>query len=167
MNIIPISVPPKSLSQAITSASSSFKLNNIKSWRKNALGVNINLVAGDFGTRAFGCFRNATGTIIEIFEFDPSTIASASITILKRGLDFNGDLTTETTAYKLDWPAGTVVQIGTDIPQLFQTLSQVDSGATSPATTPRKIGDIYCDTVLGKAYIATGTASSADWKILN
>lgn len=140
-----LSIPPKKLSQSITSASASFKLNNIKSWKRNSLGVTINLTSGDFGTRAFGCFRNDTGTKIEIFEFDPATIASASITILKRGLDFNGDLTTETTAYKLDWSANeTTVQMGTDLPQLFQYLKEyIDdiavSGSPNASTTAKGI----------------------------
>ncbi len=121
--ITPISVPPKKLAQSITSASSSFKVNNIKSWARNSLGVNINLTAGDFGTRAFCVFRNDTGTKIEIMEIDPATIASTSITILKRGMGFGGDLTTETTNYKLDWSANeTTINFGTDVPQLFQLI---------------------------------------------
>lgn len=142
--ITPISVPPKKLSQSITSASTSFKVNNIKSWARNSLGVNINLVAGDFGTQAFCVFRNDTGTKIEIMEIDPATIASASITILRRGLGFGGDLTTETTAYKLDWSANeTTINFGTDVPQLFQLIInavaargytlQACSGSFSPA----------------------------------
>lgn len=123
-----LSIPQKNLTQSITSASSSFKLNNIKSWAKNSLGININLTASDFGTQAFGVFRNPTGTIIEVFEFDPATIASSSITILRRGLNFNGDLTTETTNYKLDWPAGTIVMLGTDAPQVFQYLKEYIDG---------------------------------------
>ncbi len=138
-----LSIPPKKLSQSITSASLAIKLNNIKSWKRNSLGVNINLTAADFGTTAYGCFRNDTGTKIEIFSFDPATIASASITILKRGLDFNGDLTTETTAYKLDWSANeTTVQLGTDVPQLFQYLKEyIDAAAIAgsvPASTTAK-----------------------------
>lgn len=131
MSINFLSIPPKKLSRSITSASSSFKLNNIKSWKRNALGVTTNLVAGDFGTTAYGCFRNDTGTKIEIFEFDPATIASASITITRRGLDFNGDLTTETSNYKLDWSANeTTVQLGTDVPQLFQYLKEYIDAAS-------------------------------------
>ena len=137
MSIKPLSVPTKYLSQAITSASSTFKVNNIKSWAKNALGQNIDLVAGDFGTQAFCCFRNDTGSIIEIMEFDPATIASTSITILKRGLKFDGDPTTETTAYKLDWPAGSVIQFGTDIPQLIWSLSSnIKNNTTASSATP-------------------------------
>ena len=132
MSIFFLSIPPKKLSQSITSVSTAFRLGNIKSWKRNTLGVTINLAASDFGTQAFGCFRNDTGTIIEIFEFDPATIASTNITILKRGLEFNGNLLTETTAYKLDWSAGSVCQLGTDVPQLFQYLKEyIDAAAIS------------------------------------
>lgn len=128
MSIAFLTIPQKSLTQSISSSAMAFKISNIKSWAKNALGVNINLTAADFGTQAFGVFRNDTGTIIEIFEFDPATIASTSITILRRGLNFNGDLTTETTNYKLDWPAGTTIMLGTDTPQLFQWLKEYIDG---------------------------------------
>jgi len=163
----PLTIPTKTLSQSIASDSTTFKVNNIKSWALNVLGQNINLQASDFGTRAFGCFRNSTGTVLEIFEFDVATIASANISFLKRGMSFDGDLTTQTTAYKLDWPAGSQILFGSDVPQIFKTLAQVSSGAVVPATTPLKVGDIYCDTVLGKVYISTGTSSSSDWRILN
>lgn len=162
-----LSIPQKTLTQSISAASTSFKVSNIKSWAKNSLGVNINLTSADFGTRAFCVFRNDTGTIIEIMEFDPTTIASASITILKRGLGFSGDPDTETTNYKLDWPAGSVIQFGTDVPQLLYSLPTITKEVVAPATTPAKIGDIYVDTALGKIYISAGTSSSADWKLLN
>lgn len=124
MSILPTTVPPKKLSQSITAASTSFKVNNIKHWARNTLGVAINLTAADFGTRAFCVFRNDTGTKIEIMEFDPATIASASITILKRGLGFGGDTSTETTAYKLDWSANeTTINFGTDVPQLLAMMA--------------------------------------------
>lgn len=162
-----LSIPTKFLTQSISSSASSFKVNNIKSWALNSLGINIDLTAADFGTRAWCVFRNDTGSIIEIMEFDPATIASASITILKRGLGFSGDPTTETTNYKLDWPAGTIIQFGTDVPQLLATTPTITTGIVAPAVTPTKIGDIFVDTVALKVYIATGIASSADWKILN
>jgi hypothetical protein len=165
--IIPLSVPQKSLTQSISSSASSFKVSNIKGWAKNALGVNIALTASDFGDRAFCVFRNDTGTTIEIMEFDKSTIASASITILKRGLNFNGDPDTETTNYKLDWPAGTIIQFGTDAPQLIYALPNITSGTTAPSSTPEKIGNFYVDTVAGKLYFSKGTSSSADWTIAN
>jgi len=165
--IKPISIPQKSLTKSITSSSSTIKLNNIKSWKKNSLGAFIDLVAGDFGTRAFGAFRNATGTILEIVEFDPSTIADASITLLKRGLSFDGDPDTEVAAYKLNWPAGTIFMAGTDIPQLINSYSQITNGTAAPTTTPAKVGNLYIDTVAKKLYIAVGVSSSADWIITN
>jgi len=165
--IKPISIPPKSITKSITSASSTIKLNNIKSWKKNSLGVFIDLAASDFGTRAFGALRNATGSILEIVELDPNTIASTDVTLLKRGLSFDGGFDTEVTAYKLDWPAGTLFMAGTDLPQLLNSYSQITDGILAPTSTPVKVGDIFVNTVLGKAYISTGTSSSADWKILN
>jgi len=147
MSIKILSVPPKSLTKSISSTASSFKLSNIKSWKKDSNGAFINLAASDFGTTAYGCFRNATGTILEIFEFDPSTIADASVTLNKRGLSFDGDLSTETTAFKLDWSAGTVVQIGTDIPQLLlQIRRMINYNTIVSSGTPTTNVDLY-DTI--------------------
>lgn len=41
------------------------------------------------------------------------------------------------------------------------------TGTAAPATTPSAIGDIFVDSTNKKMYVATGTASSADWTILN
>ena len=43
----------------------------------------------------------------------------------------------------------------------------ISSGAGAPASTPSKVGDIYIDTTNDDAYIAVGTASSADWEKSN
>ena len=43
----------------------------------------------------------------------------------------------------------------------------VSSGAGAPASTPTAVGDIYIDTTGDDAYIAVGTASSADWEKSN
>lgn len=168
MSIKPLSVPSKKLARSITSTASSFRVNNIKSWARNSLGVNIDLVAGDFGTQAFCVFRNDTGTKIEILEIDPTTIASTDITILKRGLGFAGNPTTETTAYKLDWSANeTTINFGTDVPQLLYSFPTIATGTSAPATTPTKVGDIFVDTTGKKVYVSAGTSSSADWLVLN
>jgi len=171
MSLYFLSIPPKKLSQSITSSSYSFKLNNIKSWKRNALGVTINLASSDFGTTAYGCLRNDTGTKIEIFEFDPATIASASITILKRGLDFNGDLTTQTTNYKLDWSANeTTVQLGTDVPQLFQYLKEyVDSSIIAgavPASTTAAGLVVEASQAEVNAFTDTKVVSSVTYKLI-
>lgn len=39
----------------------------------------------------------------------------------------------------------------------------MSTGSGAPGTTPAKVDDIYIDTTAPAAYIATGTASSADW----
>jgi hypothetical protein len=41
------------------------------------------------------------------------------------------------------------------------------SGTAAPTTTPLVVGDTFTDTVNKKQYVSTGTASSADWTILN
>lgn len=43
----------------------------------------------------------------------------------------------------------------------------VYTGTAAPATTPLAVGDLFVDTTGKKIYCATGTASSADWTILN
>lgn len=120
MSLKPTSVPTKTLLVSITNSALSFRLNNIKSWK----AVSTDLSASDFGTQAYCVFRNAQRTKMEIMEFDPSTVANPSgITILRRGLDFTGDLTTEVAANKLAWTKGdTYVDLGTDTPQLWEWL---------------------------------------------
>lgn len=126
MSQLPISIPPKTLAQSISASASSFKLNNIEGWD------GVDLVTADLGTQHFVTFKNSTGTLLEIMEIDPATIASASITILKRGLKFNGD-ETEVTANKLAWSSGeTIVQLGTDVPQLLNNF--VDKGRAQTIT---------------------------------
>jgi len=45
-----------------------------------------------------------------------------------------------------------------------KTRGSASSGAGVPSSTPSILGAIYIDTTNLKIYIATGTASSADWK---
>jgi len=115
-----LSAPQKRLLQGITSTSSTFYLNNILSWD----GEN-DISASDLGTIHYVCFRNDTGTVVEFMEIDPSTlIAGGPITINKRGLAYNGDLTTESADRKYDWPVNTIVMLGTDVSQIFQWLKE-------------------------------------------
>lgn len=135
MSFLPTSIPTKRLASSITSSDMTFQLDDIIGWD------GVALTAADFGTQAYCVFRNSTRTQIEIMEFNPATIASTSITISKRGLDFTGDPTTEITANKLDWTSGdTFVDLGTDTPQLWQWLKDyIDSvaiaGAPNASTT--------------------------------
>lgn len=119
----PTSIPAKRLAETINGSASSFKLNNIEGWDGN------NLTSSDFGSVAYVTFRNSSGAVFEIMEIDPSTIASASITISRRGLQFDGDLTTEVSANKLTWIKGdTIVELGSNPPQQFQWLKEYADG---------------------------------------
>lgn len=135
MSFLPTSIPTKRLASSITSSDMTFQLDDIIGWD------GVALTAADFGTQAYCVFRNSTRTQIEIMEFNPATIASTSITISKRGLDFTGDPTTEIVVNKLDWTSGdTYVDLGTDTPQLWQWLKDyIDSvaitGAPNASTT--------------------------------
>lgn len=145
-------IPQKRLLQGVTSVSTSFYLNNILSFDGQT-----NLTPADFGSIAYCAFRNDTGTILELMEIDPTTIiAGGAITINKRGLSFNGDLTTETTALKLDWPVNTTVMLGTDVPQIFEWLKEYIDGiaiAGAPDSTTAIKG-------LVKMSVAPATAAS-------
>lgn len=43
----------------------------------------------------------------------------------------------------------------------------VETGSGAPSSTPGAVGSIYVDTAGDDVYIATGTASSADWTLVN
>jgi len=118
MSTTPTSVPSKKLAASIKSDATTFKLNNILGWDGNAL------TSADFGTVGYGAFRNSKGTLMELFSWDPATVASVSVTFLKRGLKFNGDISTEVTANKRAWVKGdTVCDLGTNTPQLLTVLT--------------------------------------------
>lgn len=150
------SIPTKKLAQNLSASGMTMVLNNIEGWD------GVNLTASDFGTVGYGVFRNSTGTVMELFSWDPATIASGSITILKRGLKFTGDLTTEVTANKLLFVKGdTFVDLCSDTPQLFQWLKEYIDGiaiAGSPniSTTTKGIAEEATT-----AEIDAGTATGA------
>ncbi len=138
MSVKAVTIPTKILSQSITAAATSFRLNDIEGWD------GVNLAAANFGTQAYGVFRNAARTQIELFEFDPATIASTDITIVLRGLKYDGDLTTEVSGNKYAWTKGdTYVDLGTGVPQIFQNLldnvaaTATNVGAINAAATAK------------------------------
>ena len=47
------------------------------------------------------------------------------------------------------------------------TVVTVTVGIVAPATAPPFVGAMYVDQVLNKVYVATGTAASTDWSLLN
>lgn len=114
----PTSIPPKTLSQAITSSSTTFIPNSISGWDGE------DLTSGDFGTLAYGAFLNSNRTIMELFSYDPTTVASGTISFVDRGLIFTG-ASTVVTANKLDWAVGTTILLGTDTPQFINKLASL------------------------------------------
>lgn len=140
MSIKFISVPSKRLAQTINATDYSFVLDNIKGWS------GTNLSASDFGSELYVSFRNSANTKVEFMKVDPATIADSSITILKRGLAYNGEQATEVPANIQDvWVKGdTIVELGSHVPQLLQetmlvsgdqTVAGKKTFSTVPATT--------------------------------
>jgi len=148
------SLPRKTLAEPLTASSTSFRLNNIENW------AGTDLAASDFGTVAYGVIRDAKGTKVEFFAFDPATIADADIDFTYRGLSFNGtDLTTEVSANKLEWGKGSIVELGTHGPQIFQWLQELIEGIAisgSPDATLIQKGLVELATA---AQITAGTAT--------
>lgn len=124
-SIKPTSVPSKTLAQSINGSATSFEVSDILGWDGAAL------TSSDFGTQAYGMFHNSAKTAVEIFEFDPTTIAASAIDFVRRGLKFDGDLTTEVSGNKLTWVKGdTRVLLGTDVPQLFKNYVDIHAAQT-------------------------------------
>lgn len=160
MSLIPISIPSKVLAQTISSTATSFKLNNIEGWN------GVNLTPADFGTEAYAVFTNSTRTQIEIFKFDPATIASSSITILARGLPYNGGDTPDL-ARQYAWTSNdTTVQLGTDAPQLFRDfVSEVNTATITAVHTYNTLPEsavvpTTADQFVNKAYVDGKTGPS-------
>ena len=142
MTMLFTSVPTKTLAQTINSSSTKLIVNNIIGWNGSAL------TSAEFGTRLFAVLRNSDNSIIEIFELDPSTTADGATTgfdILKAGMNFTGDISTEVAANKQTWVKNqTFVELGSHVPQLLnhmvqiignQTIAGVKTFASLPATT--------------------------------
>lgn len=58
-------------------------------------------------------------------------------------------------------------ELSSDLVDLQNNTSTIESGTSAPSSTPNKIGDIYIDTSNKKLYFAVGTSSSGDWEIAN
>lgn len=146
------SIPTKRLAAAILSTDSSFTVNNILDWG------GVALTSADFGTRAFGCFRNAANTQIEFFEFDPTTIASSAITIIARGLDYKGG-STDGVETKYTWPANsTLVELGGNVPALFEqyidkTADETIAGIKTFSSSPIVPTPTTATQVANKSYV--------------
>lgn len=142
MSIFSRTVPTKTLAVnlAANATGAVLYLNNQRDWDGS------DLVAGDFGTQLFASLRNSANTQLELIELDSSTIGSAAITILKRGLSYDGgQIDSAVTSYA--WTANdTFVELGSHTPQLLalaveqvgdETIDGIKTFTSSPiAPTP-------------------------------
>jgi len=155
MSITFSTIPPKKLAQGITSISTSFYVNNILSFD----GV-TDVVPGDLGTQHYICFRNDTGSRIELMEIDPATISTGPISIIRRGLSYYGDRTTEDTDLMFDWSANeTTVNFGSDVPQLFQYLKEYIDDASIAGTVPASTSAAGIVVEASQAEVDAGTGT--------
>lgn len=117
-------IPPKILSQNLTATGLTLYLNNIDDFDGN------DLTSSQFSTYTYAMLRNSNRTQVELIELDASTIATTPITITKRGLGYDGTIVASTeTAY--DWLANeTIVELGSDVPQIFEQLVDKDRAQT-------------------------------------
>lgn len=152
------SIPPKRLSQTITSSSTSFQMTDI-------LGFDgVPLTSTIVGSIAYGSFQNLIGTQLELFSYDPTTIANVNgINFVSRGLQFNEDGTfASVTTNKLTWVKGvTIVQLGTDAPSLFAYLKNyidaaVIAGGVPASSTTLGYTKLSVDPVSSPSPIAVG-----------
>lgn len=133
-------------------------MNNIEGWN------GVDLAASNLGTVAYGAFLNPELTLMEIFSYDPTTIATDPISFVLRGLKFDGDLTTEVAANKLTWlKTETIVMLGSDVPQLLNHLAVLIADETvagkwtypsTEAARPRLDADV--DTAVDEALVSFG-----------
>lgn len=100
-------------------------------------------------------YLNGTIPVTELYDFDGNLRGSMSFDVGEVGLGVTVNADNLTGNREYFWPdsAG--------------TLPTTASGIVAPATTPTAVGMFYVDTVAKKLYVSTGTASSADWTILN
>lgn len=146
-------IPPKTLARSIGASEYVFRPNNILSWKENT-----NLVPGDFGDNVYVIFYDLTESRIELMEIDPDTVLpDQDITVLKRGLGFNGDLTTENADLKLEWNKNeTVIQMGAVTPQLLKKLEDTLNTAVVAGGVPAEV------TVAGIGELSTTAEIDAD-----
>lgn len=148
-----VSVPSKTLSASINGSAYAIQVSDIKGWDGNVL------TSANFGDVLWCVLRDSSNTFMEIMQLDPTTIANASITVLKRGLDFSGGTVTEYSVNKLTWIKNdTTVELGSNPPQLLaqavnisgtQTIVDLKTFTTMPQCTaaPTVPGDL-----VNKAY---------------
>lgn len=158
-------------------------ITRVSAGRITVEGVNV-LLAGD----NVSTLTNDSGYLTSFTETDPivgaiSGIVKANgagtISAAVAGTDYLAPAAIGTTVQPYDanlptWPAtvdatevGYLNGVTSGIQTQIDAKPTIFSGAGAPASTPTKVGDIYIDTTGDDAYIAVGTASSADWEKSN
>jgi len=119
-------------------------------------------------------FAAATQTLEnKTISGDDNTLSDIATTSLKDVTGVDADVVTGTAGTSGNlaaWNAdGDLVDASADVGDFapIGTTPVISSQAGAPGTTPAKIGDINIDTTAPAVYIATGTASSADWTIVS
>jgi hypothetical protein len=152
MSVLFTTVPAKRLSRTLLSTGSIVFLENINGWDRE------DLESVDFGTQLYAVFRDAGNSVMELMELDPDTIASPTgITVLRRGLAFSGDRTTEYDELKRDWTKNTtIVELGSVSPQMLQYLKDYIDGIAISGSPVASL------TAKGLVEIATTTEINED-----
>lgn len=121
---------------------------------------------------AFPMHMQAKGGIVGIGTSTPNNSALLDLTSTTRG--FLPPRMTSAQVAAISSPATGLQVYDTDIKRIktydgsaWRYSPNVYTGTAAPATTPLAVGDTFIDTSGAKMYVATGTASSADWTIVN
>lgn len=146
MSIRALSFPPKILAAPLSSTGVRLILPDITHWNGDDT-----LTSGEVGTVIYATLMNFSKTRMEIMELDASTISVATTTgilINKRRLSYTGGTSANAVSFtddSDDWTANeTIVQLGTNPPQLHENYVDLDEAQTisaiktfAEAATPR------------------------------
>lgn len=121
-----VSIPSKRLKASIIGSDFVFQLSDVLGWDGFSVDPSI------FGQQAYAVFRDDANSVMEIMEIDPSTVADGNpISVIQRGLSFDGSLTNSDPSRALTWIKNTtIVELGTDVPQLLNHMVQIDGAQT-------------------------------------
>lgn len=129
-------------------------------------GTTLNATGGGGGIG--GSTGGSDNAILRADGAGGTTLQNSAATIDDSGNLTAISVTVNDLAYNATtWNGSTLVPTRNAIRDVIETLPFISSGAGVPASTPAKVGDIYIDTTNDDAYIAVGTASSADWEKTN
>ena len=134
MSITPLSFPPKILAAPLAAAGDRLILPDLYHWDYSSSAAS--LTSGEVGTVIYATLFDFAKTKMEIVELDASTLSVATTTgilINKRALSFMGGLTASAeTAF--DWtPNETYVLLGSNPPQLYTDLVDLNEAQTISA----------------------------------